>query len=174
MTEYYSKLKLKERRRELRHTMTKAEAKLWTHIRKKQVSEQRFLRQFSIGSYIVDFFCPHLNLAVEIDGATHVTDEEIAYDKKRQEELQTLGITFLRFRNEEIYEDLNGVIENIKLKVIDLLKNPPTPLPHNGMKHFVKGGHEHYTSKGPHFPHKTSLSAQFYSIILFDNPFTFR
>ncbi|MGA2668950.1 MAG: DUF559 domain-containing protein [Ignavibacteria bacterium] len=82
MTEYYSKLQLKERRRELRHKMTKAETKLWVQIRRKQISEQRFLRQFSIGPYVVDFFCPHLNLAVEIDGATHLTDEELAFDKK--------------------------------------------------------------------------------------------
>jgi len=108
--------------------MTKAEEKLWGQIRKKQISEQRFLRQFSIGPYVMDFFCPHLNLAVEIDGATHITDEELAFDQQRQCELEMLGITFLRFMNEEVYKDLNVVIENIKSKVNELLKNPPTPL----------------------------------------------
>ena len=128
MTEFYSKAQLKERRRSLRHNMTRAEAILWNHLKQKQICDQRFLRQFSIKFYVVDFFCPKLNLAVEVDGDTHLTEEELQKDKMRQEEIESLGIKFLRFTNGEIYEGLDWVIEQIMNKVNTLLKNPPTPL----------------------------------------------
>jgi very-short-patch-repair endonuclease len=128
MTELFNKKELKERRRELRHNMTKAEAVLWTNIKNKQISGQRFLRQFSISGYIVDFYCQKLKLAIEVDGATHYTDEELEYDKIRQDEIELLGVTFLRFSNAEIYGDLDGVLEKIKDKVELMLRNPPTPL----------------------------------------------
>jgi len=60
------------------------------------------------------FFCSAHRLAIEVDGATHVTDEEIEYDRFRQNEIEKLGIRFLRFTNLEIYEDLGRVIETIK------------------------------------------------------------
>jgi very-short-patch-repair endonuclease len=128
MTEIYNKTSIKERRRSLRQNMTRAEAILWNHIKQKQILGQRFLRQFSIGPYIVDFFCPKLNLSVEVDGDTHLSDDELEYDKIRQQNIETLGITFLRFTNGEIYGALDQVIETIESKVNELMKNPPTPL----------------------------------------------
>jgi len=61
--------------------MTKTEGLLWFELKNKKLGE-RFLRQFSITKYVVDFYCPRLKLAIEIDGATHLTDDEILYDAK--------------------------------------------------------------------------------------------
>lgn len=128
MTQYYSKLELKERRRQLRLNMTKAEKILLNHLNRKQIQGCRFLRQFSIENFIVDFFCPALNLAIEIDGSSHLTPKEIEYDSDRQEGLESLKITFLRFINDEVYFDLDNVVKDIELKVSQLKKNPPAPL----------------------------------------------
>lgn len=102
--------------------MTKAEAILWTQLKNKQVSGRRFLRQYSVGAYVVDFYCPPVRLAVEVDGATHITEEEIKYDKMRQEEIEGLGIKFLRFTNEEVYGDLENVLNVIKQEVNKIKK----------------------------------------------------
>ena len=95
-----------------------------TELKNKKILGQRFLRQYSVLSYIVDNYCPNVKLAVEIDGATHQTDEEIEYDIHRQQEIESLGITFLRFKNEEVYDDRYNVLEKIKMKVKELLSNP--------------------------------------------------
>jgi very-short-patch-repair endonuclease len=127
---------MKERRRELRHNMTKAEAMLWSRIKKKQISGQRFLRQFSIGSYVVDFHCQQLNMAIEVDGTTHDTKAEIEYDNQRQEAIENLQIIFLRFKNDEVFADVDSVVAKIKERVDALLKNPPAPLSQRGEKKF--------------------------------------
>ena len=101
--------------------MTKAEKLLWEKLRNRKIHNQRFLRQFSIGSYVVDFYCPKLRLAIEVDGSTHSTKDEIEYDKHRQEEIENLGIVFLRFYNDEVFKDINKVIENIKNKIVEIL-----------------------------------------------------
>ena len=109
--------------------MTKAEILLWMELKDKKICGCKFRRQYSVLSYIVDNYCPNVKLAIEIDGATHQRGEEIEYDKHRQQEIETLGITFLRFKNEEVYDDRYNVLEKIKKKVKELLKNPSTPLP---------------------------------------------
>lgn len=103
--------------------MTKAETLLWLHLKGKQIYGSKFRRQYSVKSYIVDFYCPKIKLAVEIDGLTHLTEEEIEYDNHRQTEIESLGIQFLRFWNYEVYEDLYNVLEKIKSKVKELRKN---------------------------------------------------
>lgn len=133
MTEIFNKAKLKEGRRFLRHNMPKVEAVIWTYLKNKQVYGQRFLRQYSIETYGVDFYCPKLNLAIEIDGTLHITKNAIAFDRKRQDEIESLGIHFLRFTNDRIFVDLNGVLDDISIKVKQLILNPPAPP--------VKGGH---------------------------------
>ena len=120
MTKIFNKISEKEKRRLLRKNMTKAEVLLWIELKNKKVGRQRFLRQYSIGSYVLDFYSPKIKLAIEVDGVTHLSDEEIAYDKHRQKEIETLGIQFLRFRNDEVYNDLYNVLEKIKAKVKEL------------------------------------------------------
>jgi len=120
MTEIFNKLSEKEKRRVLRNTMPQAEALLWRELRSKKILGQRFLRQFSIASYVLDFYCPKLRLAIEIDGPAHEQKDQEEYDKDRQLAIEQLGITFLRFKNQEIYGRLKLVTEAIKDKVKEL------------------------------------------------------
>ena len=105
----------KEKRRILRNNMPKAEVMLWKKLKGKQVNGHRFRRQYSIGRYIVDFFCPELKLAVEIDGDSHFMDEASKEsDRKRQVFIEKQGISFLRFTNIEVYRELEGVLMTIE------------------------------------------------------------
>ena len=109
-----------EKRKKLRNNLTRAEAILWRKIRNRQMLGVKFRRQFGIGSYVVDFYCTELKLIIEVDGATHYTDEEKEYDKRREAEIEQLDIKFLRFTNPEIYDDLYNVLEMIKAKIEEL------------------------------------------------------
>jgi very-short-patch-repair endonuclease len=100
MTEYFNKKELKARRRQLRSKMTYTEKLVWIYLRKYQM-HVRFLRQYSIDNYIIDFYCPKLRLAIEIDGDIHDVVEQKLYDIERQHYLEGLGIKFIRVKNEE-------------------------------------------------------------------------
>ena len=80
--------------------MTYCEQIVWTHLRRKQLG-YRFLRQYSVDHFVVDFYCPKLKLAVEIDGEYHNSDSQKKYDKNREKYLEKFGITFVRIKNEE-------------------------------------------------------------------------
>ena len=115
--------------------MPRAEQILWSKLNRRQISGERFLRQFSIGNYVVDFFCPKLKLAVEADGITHDSDEDIIKDKQMQDELEKIGIIFLRFSNTEIVVNTTEVIDAVKKEVFRLKNiNPPSPLCKRGDK----------------------------------------
>jgi very-short-patch-repair endonuclease len=77
MTEIFNKLSEKEKKCLLSNNSTKAEEMLWGELKNKKILGQRYLRQFSIGSYVVDFYCPKLRLVLEVDGTTHSLPEEI-------------------------------------------------------------------------------------------------
>jgi len=109
----------------IRKNQTDVERLLWKQIRNKNFFGLKFFRQYSVGAYIVDFYCPGLKLAIEVDGVTHITDEELSYDKHRQKEIETLGIKFLRFNNDEIFGDLRGVLEDIKKKLEEIPTGRP-------------------------------------------------
>ena len=104
--------KLKATARMLRRQSTLAEILLWNELKGKKILGCDFHRQKPIHNYIVDFFCPRLRLAIEIDSASHVdrTDE----DKRRQKELESLGIQFLRFEDIEVRKNLERVISAIR------------------------------------------------------------
>ena len=119
MPRIYTKKSEQEKRRRLRKEMTKAEVLLWVELKNKKLGV-RFLRQFSINAYVVDFYCPSLKLVIEVDGVTHQTAEEKEYDKRRESEIGQLEIQFIRFTNPEIYEALDQVLESIKNKIEEL------------------------------------------------------
>jgi len=123
MIEIFNELSEKEKRRLLRNNSPKAETILWNQLRNRKILGERFLRQFSVGSYVVDFYCPKLRLVVEIDGISHSHPEEIEYDRVRQSDIEILGIEFLRFKNEEVYNKLRWVIKTIEDKVRELISN---------------------------------------------------
>lgn len=96
-----------ERARELRKNMTIGEAILWRSLKRRAIKGYDFHRQKPIGDYIVDFFCPRLMLAVEIDGESHRGKEEA--DRERQRRIEALGVTFLRFDDLDARLDDGGV-----------------------------------------------------------------
>ena len=107
---------LKEPSRQLRKDLTDAERLLWAQIRRKQLGGW-FNRQKPIGGYIVDYYCRSAKLVIEVDGSQHFTDENIAYDKARDEYLKSLGLTVLRFTNSDVMKNIEGVLENIRSKI---------------------------------------------------------
>lgn len=101
-------------RRKLRKQMTPAEVALWSMIRKKQLDGVRFLRQYSIGKYIVDFYTPEFKLAVELDGEYHFEESQIEYDKRRTSYLNKCGIRVLRFENFEVFQYPERTLNEIR------------------------------------------------------------
>ena len=103
---------LKERARSLRKNLTLAEKVLWREIRKKQLGYE-FHRQIPIDQFIVDFYCHERMLAIEVDGSSHDSDDARAKDIDRQVRLEKLGISFLRFGDEDVISNLDGVLRAI-------------------------------------------------------------
>ncbi len=120
MGKIFNRVQDNEKRKKLRNNLTKAEAILWRELKNRKMLGFKFRRQYGIGAYVVDFYCTDLNLAVEVDGVTHSTDEEKEYDSRRESDIGQLGIQFLRFTNPEIYEDLYNVLEKIKAKTMEI------------------------------------------------------
>ena len=112
---------LKEKARELRNNSTTIEIKLWKFLKGRQMCGYDFHRQKPLGDYIVDFFCNELMLAIEIDGISH--DGREKYDKQRQEELEKNGIKFLRFDDDEVFYNIEKVLNAIEnwIKTINKL-----------------------------------------------------
>ena len=109
--------------RSLRKSETLAEKRLWQQLRNRTLDGLKFSRQVPVGPYIVDFVCRKQQLVVEVDGATHSTDEELAHDNRRTELLKYEGYTVIRFQNDEI---LNGMDEVLTL-ILQALRNRPLP-----------------------------------------------
>ncbi|WP_417875161.1 endonuclease domain-containing protein [Xanthomarina gelatinilytica] len=105
----------------LRENMTEPEKKLWERLSKNQIEGLKFRRQHPILFYIADFYCHALHLIIEIDGGYHDTIEQKVKDDERTEHLKSNGITLIRFANEEVLNNMDGVIEEI-IRVIHKLK----------------------------------------------------
>ncbi len=101
-----------EHARALRKNLTNAEKKLWSLLRLKQLDGYRFRRQAPIGPYIVDFFCPEARLFVEVDGGQHNTAQK--YDEARTAWLASQGHHVIRFRNNDILHNPDGVLLRLR------------------------------------------------------------
>jgi len=113
-TKIFNRLSEKAKRKNLRNQATTAEKILWYYLQGKHLEGYKFRRQYSVGPYIVDFYCPRLKLAIEVDGTSHFRDEvAIRYDRKRQKYIESFGLKFLRFTNSDIYENIDWVLEEI-------------------------------------------------------------
>ena len=109
----YNNPAFKNKRRKLRQNQTDAEQKIWNKLRARKLNGLKFFRQYSLGKFIVDFYCPKLKLAIEIDGGQH--SENIAYDEERTQLLTSQHqVVVLRFWNNEVMENIDGVIEAIQ------------------------------------------------------------
>ncbi|HSF86166.1 MAG TPA: DUF559 domain-containing protein [Acidimicrobiia bacterium] len=104
-----------ERARRLRRSMTPAEVAVWNRLRRRQLGV-RFRRQHPIGPYIVDFACVSARLVVELDGEPHAQDDG-GYDLSRSAYLEARGYRVVRFENDWVFEDLDGVIAMISAVV---------------------------------------------------------
>lgn len=109
--------KLVEKAKELRKNMTLAEKKLWNNYLK--TLKIRFLRQRPIDNFIVDFYCAKLRLVIEIDGETHFTDEAKIYDSQRTLILEGYGLQVIRFTNQQVFKEFEGVCEYIENFIIN-------------------------------------------------------
>ena len=105
----------KTKRRDLRNSSPQSEALLWAHLRQRPVDSLRFRRQYSVGAYVLDFYCPEVKLAIEIDGATHDGDDAAEHDANRQAWIEQFGIRFLRFSNQQVRNDINSVLQIIAI-----------------------------------------------------------
>jgi very-short-patch-repair endonuclease len=108
---------LKNRRRELRTNQTNAEKKLWEFFRAKRFHGLKFHRQFSVGEYILDFYCPKLRMGIELDGSQHRENETVLYDKDRERILQASNIKVMRFWNNEVENNIDEVLEKILFEI---------------------------------------------------------
>ncbi len=104
MTKLHNRKELQPLRKNLRNNSTSAEATLWIMLKNKQVGGYKFRRQHSVGKYVVDFYCPTLQLAIELDGEPHADLINIARDAERDEWLNQQGITVFRYENRWVFE----------------------------------------------------------------------
>ena len=108
----------------LRRNQTPQEGKLWRLLKAKNINNVKFRRQFPIGKYIVDFCCPERKLIIEVDGGGHNIDNEIKRDEERDKFFKKEGFIILRFWNNEVDRNIEGVYQ----KVIDTIAlNSPSP-----------------------------------------------
>ena len=113
---------LKERARELRNNSTLSEVLLWNELKNGKMKGKDFHRQKPIMDYIVDFFCPELGMAIEIDGGSHDNENACRNDRERQKKIEELEIQFLRFNDVDVKRNMTGV-----LKVIEQWIDEHTP-----------------------------------------------
>ena len=102
-----------EKRKELRKSMTIYEIVLWKVIKNKQLEGRKFRRQFGVGNYILDFYCPSEKLAIELDGADHFTSEGIKNDEQRDNFLKKEGIKVVHIENKHVFKNMKNVIQLI-------------------------------------------------------------
>ena len=122
--------KLKELARKLRNKSTKSEIKLWQYLKSNKMMGYDFHRQKPIGNFILDFFCNKLNLAIELDGYTHTFEEIAEKDAVKQDKLKEFGITVLRFCDEDVMKNTDGVLQAIRCFIEDYetqKKHTPDP-----------------------------------------------
>ena len=103
--------------RNLRKNMTYPETVLWSRIRLKQLKGYQFYRQKPIDEFIVDFYCPKAKLVIELDGSQHKSTASIKNDSVKDNHLINLGLKVLRFNNNDVTENIEGVLNNILSKL---------------------------------------------------------
>jgi len=106
--------KLRNVARMLRKNMTLGEILLWNELKGKKIMGYKFQRQRPMNNYVLDFYCKELSLAIEVDGDSHGYLDIQINDAIRQEKLESLGIRFLRINDEDVKEDIDFVVEEIR------------------------------------------------------------
>jgi very-short-patch-repair endonuclease len=109
------------RARNLRKNDTEAERRLWEAIRNRRLAGFKFVRQLPVGPYVADFACRERKLIVEVDGTTHGSETELRYDEKRTSFLQAEGFCVMRCWNDDVFTNLEGVLDSILLRLTEQL-----------------------------------------------------
>ena len=104
-------------RRRLRRNATDAEQKLWSILRSRRMASLKFFRQYSVCPYILAFYCPELRLAIEVDGGQHADVYGKQHDAHRDRYLKELNIRVIRFWNNDVLQNIEGVGQKIKEEV---------------------------------------------------------
>ena len=113
MTNYFNCGAAKDKRRALRQTETPTETLLWERLRNQRAGNLKFRRQYGVGVYILDFYCPSCRLAIELDGESHASAEAQEYDAERTEFLSMLDVRVLRFANYIVHQQIDAVMDTI-------------------------------------------------------------
>jgi very-short-patch-repair endonuclease len=113
MTEIFNKNKSLHVRRDLRKNSTEAERILWQRLRTFRDRGFAFRRQYGIGKYIVDFYCPNAHLVIEVDGDSHTQPGAQMNDRDRQSNIEALGLCVMRFTDHEVFDLLDDVMKRI-------------------------------------------------------------
>ncbi len=137
MTRTYNRTAQKAKRQNLRNDATKAERLLWRRLRGKQVDGLKFRRQYGVGEFVIDFYCPVAKLGIEIDGESHFNPSAELKDMTRQAIIESIGIHVIRFTNPQVYEELDAVVDEIfrvaTARIAQLANDPPmSPLGKGG------------------------------------------
>jgi very-short-patch-repair endonuclease len=109
-----------QKARGLRQDSTVVERRLWYRLRRGQIDGHRFRRQHPAGPYVLDFYCPELRLAIELDGGQHNFAAGIGRDQRRDSWLVARGVVVLRFWNSDVIENMTGVLETIAIAASDI------------------------------------------------------
>jgi very-short-patch-repair endonuclease len=120
MTQLFNRTSQTDKRRRLRHDATYAEKVMWSMLRNKKIADARFCRQFSVGPLVLDFYCPLLRLAIEVDGSSHDTAIQQLRDRERQSAIEQLGISFLRFSDPEVIHNAEVTAAKVEAKIKEL------------------------------------------------------
>lgn len=110
MPRFHNREEYNRLRKDLRRVLTKAEVVLWYYLKGRQFHGYKFRRQHGIGRYVVDFYCPALKMAIELDGSQHYEREAKEYDREREAFLNGLGIQVVRFPNNVVIRDVRSVL----------------------------------------------------------------
>jgi len=119
------------RAKQLRRTMTRAETLLWRHLKAHRLARLGFRRQSPMGNYIADFVAPSCKLVVEVDGESHDFEERIRHDEERDRRFASRGYRVLRFTNNDVMRNLEGVALAI-LQAAEQGAPPSLALPRKG------------------------------------------
>ena len=115
-----AKREIFENAKELRKSQTEAEKALWEVLRSRRYDGLKFRRQHPVNQFILDFYCHEYLLGIEVDGSVHESDEAKEYDRNRTAVLEDLGLTIIRFKNEEVLAHLSKVLAEIRENVVQL------------------------------------------------------
>jgi very-short-patch-repair endonuclease len=125
----YRNQEQREFARAMRNQPTDAEKRLWHFLRAQKLCGRKFCRQAAIGTYVVDFVCFSDKLIVELDGPQHLDTEAVEHDARRTAWLTARGFRVIRFRNQELDENIGGVVDTIGRAIDELAARPKSPSP---------------------------------------------